>query len=62
MLRYKIVASVVRRPLYKVKALQELKRLHNNNSQEYQKNERDICVACNWDLEQIVEFGDAIEV
>jgi hypothetical protein len=26
------------------------------------KNERDICMACNWDLDQIVEFGDVIEV
>ena len=26
------------------------------------KNERDICIACNWDLDQIVEFGDVVEV
>jgi len=26
------------------------------------KRERDICVACNWDLDVIVEFGDVIEV
>ena len=32
------------------------------NNLDDAKNERDICVACNWDLEQIVEFGDAIEV
>lgn len=26
------------------------------------KEERDICMACNWDLDAIVEFGDSIEV
>ena len=26
------------------------------------QDERDICIACNWDLEAIVEFGDSIEV
>lgn len=26
------------------------------------KEERDICVACGWDLDKIVEFGDSIEV
>lgn len=26
------------------------------------KNERDICMACDWDMDAIVEFGDIIEV
>lgn len=26
------------------------------------ENERDICRACNWDMDMIVEFGDSIEV
>ena len=26
------------------------------------RDERDKCIACNWDLEQIVEFGDVIGV
>ncbi|WP_296852628.1 hypothetical protein [uncultured Methanobrevibacter sp.] len=29
---------------------------------ETAKDERDICIACNWDLDNIVEFGDSIEV
>ena len=32
------------------------------NNLEDAKNERDICIACNWDLDAIVEFGDSIEV
>ena len=32
------------------------------NNLEDAKNERDICIACNWDLDTIVEFGDSIEV
>jgi len=32
---------------------------HNLNDA---KEERDICIACGWDLDKIVEFGDVIEV
>lgn len=32
---------------------------HNLSDAE---NERDICMACNWDMDLIVEFGDSIEV
>lgn len=26
------------------------------------KKERDICIACNWNMDHIVEFGDVVEV
>ena len=32
------------------------------NTFEEAQHERDICVACNWDIDCIVEYGDVVEV
>jgi len=32
------------------------------NNLDDARDERDICIACRWDLDKIVEFGDMIEV